>query len=578
MKIQKYILILLLLAVTVIPRLPGLNSFVAVDEPAWLTRGGNFYYALGQREFQNTIYEYHPSVITMWYVASAVFVYFPEYRGLGQGYFNVDKETFDPFLLKYGKLPITLLYISRLFQVIVISLFVLLVFYFLSRLIGEKKAFLVTALMSSAPFFLGHSRLLSHEAMVAIFVLASIFGMMTYLEYEKRWYYLFISAASAALAQLTKSSAMAMFPVIALMLAVSVFERMKGRGFKSALVDHLKIFGVWFALLVLVYFIIWPGMWVAPGKMLYEVYGNAFSYAFQGARLEVTHELQPSTFRLASAGGTAISYIKGVIWHATPISWAGFLAACIFFFVREEDHFFTVSKKMILYLLVTAAMFILLFSLAQGKNSTQYIMTSYVSVDAIAALGWCSLLVWLEKKLKAGSSFQTRPQLSQLVIAGVAILLISLQLASAMAFYPYYYIYYNPIWARFTGQTFASDYGEGFEKAAAYLAQKPNAESLKVLAFRGRGPFSYFFPGQTILLNPLFIEDPGMPSMFERLAKTDYLVINDTFKTRTKRTALFVQGLSSVQPDLSIYIKGVSPIRIYRVADLPPSFYELQNK
>ena len=32
-------------------------------------------------------------------------------------------------------------------------------------------------------------------------------------------------------------------------------------------------------------------MWVAPGKMLYEVYGNAFSYAFQGARLTVTEEL-----------------------------------------------------------------------------------------------------------------------------------------------------------------------------------------------------------------------------------------------------------------------------------------------
>ena len=178
-----------------------------------------------------------------------------------------------------------LLYLSRLFQVAIIVLFALIIFYLLSVLIGEEKAFLVTALISSAPFFLGHSRVLSHEAMVAFSVLASIFGMMAYLEYERKWYYLFISAASAAVAQLTKSSAMAMFPVIALMLAVSVFEKMKERGFKSALLDHLKIFGIWFALLALVYFILWPGMWVAPGKMLYEVYGNAFSYAFQGSRL-----------------------------------------------------------------------------------------------------------------------------------------------------------------------------------------------------------------------------------------------------------------------------------------------------
>ncbi|MDO9301416.1 MAG: glycosyltransferase family 39 protein, partial [Anaerolineales bacterium] len=500
MKFKKYILVLLLLAVTVIPRLLELNSFVAVDEPAWLTRGGNFYYALGQREFQNTVYEYHPSVITMWYVATAVFVYFPEYRGLGQGYFDVDKETFDPFLLAHGKMPITLLYISRLFQVMVISLFVLLIFYFLSRLIGEKKAFLVTALMSSAPFFLGHSRLLSHEAMVAIFVLTSVFGMMAYLEHEKKWYYLVISAASAALAQLTKSSAMAMFPVIALMLAISVFEKMRERGFKSALVDHLKTFVLWFAALALVYFILWPGMWVAPGKMLYEVYGNAFSYALQGSRLQVTQELQPSTFSLASAGGTIWSFAKSITWRATPLSWAGILLACIFLFVRGDDKFFTIFKKMVFYLFVTALMFILLFSFAQGRNSSHYIMTSHVSMDAIAALGWCSLLGWWGMKRETGINSKVRPELGRRVTAGVAILLISLQLASAMAFYPYYHIYYNPIWAGITGQTFASDYGEGFEQAAAYLAQKPNAESLKVLSFRGRGPFSYFFPGQTIIL------------------------------------------------------------------------------
>ncbi len=578
MKFKKYILVLLLLAVTVIPRSLELNSFVAVDEPAWLTRGGNFYYALGQREFQNTVYEYHPSVITMWYVATAVFVYFPEYRGLGQGYFDVDKETFDPFLLAHGKMPITLLYISRLFQVMVISLFVLLIFYFLSRLIGEKKAFLVTALMSSAPFFLGHSRLLSHEAMVAIFVLTSVFGMMAYLEHEKKWYYLVISAASAALAQLTKSSAMAMFPVIALMLAISVFEKMRERGFKPALVDHLKTFVLWFAALALVYFILWPGMWVAPGKMLYEVYGNAFSYALQGSRLQVTQELQPSTFSLASAGGTIWSFAKSITWRATPLSWAGILLACIFLFVRGDDKFFTVFKKMVFYLFVTALMFILLFSFAQGRNSSHYIMTSHVSMDAIAALGWCSLLGWWGMKRETGINSKVRPELGQKVTAGVAILLISLQLASALAFYPYYHIYYNPIWAGITGQTFASDYGEGFEQAAAYLAQKPNAESLKVLSFRGRGPFSYFFPVQTITLNPLFIEEPRMASMFERLAQADYLVINDAFESRTERTALFVKGLNSIPPERSIYIKGVSPIHIYRVADLPPAFYETLRK
>jgi hypothetical protein len=547
-----------------------LDSFVAIDEPAWLTRGANFSYALGQREFQNTIYEYHPAVTTMWYVAVATLLYFPEYRGLGQGYFDVDKEKFDPFLLAHGKSPIHLLYLSRLFQVAVIALFALIIFYLLSKLIGEENAFLVTTLTSSAPYFLGHSRVLNHEAMIAFFVVASIFGMMAYLECERKWYYLLISAASAALAQLTKSSAMAMFPVIALMLAVSVFENIKERGFSQALLDHLKIFAVWFIELVATYFILWPGMWVAPGKMLYNVYGNAFSYAFEGSRLEVTQQLEPSKFSLDATSGAIHGFVNNLIWRATPITWMGVIFAMLFLFANRKNTFLPVFKKLVFYLLVTAMMFILLFSIAHGRNSAHYIMTSHVSMDAIAALGWCALFGWLEIKWKTVSNSSVR--------VGAMVTLVILQLASAFTFYPYYYTYSDPIMIAITGQTPTSDYGEGFEQAAAYLAQKPNADSLTVFSFRGRGPFSYFFPGRTILINPLFIEEPGMGSMLERMAQSDYLVINDSLGPRTERTILFVEALGDTVPEQVIQIKGVVPIRIYRIADLPPSFYETISK
>jgi hypothetical protein len=199
-------------------------------------------------------------------------------------------------------------------------------------------------------------------------------------------------------------------------------------------------------------------------------------------------------------------------------------------------------------------------------------------MDAIAALGWAIWLGWLGMKFETADRPKGRPGLGRNIQMGGAVLLIVLQLASAIAFYPYYYTYYNPLFAMITGQTPASNYGEGIEQAAAYLAQKPNAESLKVFAYRGRGPFSYFFPGETIILNPLFMEDPGMPTMFERLKQADYIVITDTLGLRSARNALFVQSLNSIAPEHSIYIKGVSPIHIYRVADLPTSFYELQNK
>ena len=566
MKLRKHILILLLLGVVLAPRLPKLDSFVTIDEPFWLSVGANYYYALGQRELENTVYEYHPAVTTMSVVTAAFLAYFPEYRGFGQGYFDVDKNNFDPFLLEHGISPMHLLYLGRLFQIAVISLMALVIFHLLTCLIGEDKAFLITALTASAPYFLGHSRVLSHEAMVAFFVLASVLGLMAYLESERKWYYLLISAASAALAQLTKSSAMAMFPVIGLMLAVSFVGNAKQHGFRHALPDHLKILGLWCFELAAVYFVLWPGMWAAPGKMLYEVYGNAFSYAFQGARLQVTEELEPSRFSLAAAGGTIISFASSLIWRATPVAWAGFILAVAFFFTGGKDSFLPAFHKLVLYLFVTAAMFILLFSLAQGRNSAHYIMASHVSMDAVAALGWCALLGWLELKFEAANGSMIR--------AGSVAALVFLQFGSALSYYPYYYTYSNPIMLKATGQIPQSDYGEGFEQAATYLAEKPNSESLKVFAFRARGPFSYFFPGETIILNPLFMEEPGMASVLSRMPQTDYLVINDALGPRTERSAQFVQALKKIDPERSILIKGVSTIRIYRIADLPPDFYE----
>lgn len=564
---QKIVLGLLLLVILFLSRLPGLKSFVAVDEPAWLTRGANFYYALAHGEFENTIYEYHPSVTTMWFVAAATFLDFPEYRGLGQGYFDVDKEKFDPFLLEHDRDPLQLLYLGRLFQVIVIVLALLFIYYFLSLLFGDWNAFLAVGLAASAPYFLGHSRALSHEGMVAAFVLASITGLMAYLEVERKWIYLFVSAAFAALAQLTKSSAIAMMPLVGLMLLISMFFMYKQVGLKKSFLNHCKIFGLWMLQLGIVYFLVWPGMWVAPGKMLYEVYGNAFGYAFQGARLDVIQELEPSQFHLDAMGGMVLQFFENLIWRSTPLMWLGMVVSLIFVFTRNNIQIDGHLKRFFLYLFLLSLTFIFLFSSVQGRNSAHYIMTSHVSMDLIASFGWCILFAWLGSRWKLFD--QTRVKII------CAALLLSVQLLSAMPFYPYYYNYINPVMVKLTGQTPLSDYGEGFEKAALYLSQKPNASTLKVLSFRGRGPFSYFFPGQTILLNPLFVEEPGMSSLQERLAGADYLVINAAFGPRTARTQVFVDALNTATPEYEIKVHGVYTIYIYKVSDLPDSFYDV---
>src|SRR5690242_15963021 len=57
------VIVLLLLAIAV-PRLAGLDRFVAADETLWLDRAGKLYYALNHHDL--TVAVGHPGVTIMW--------------------------------------------------------------------------------------------------------------------------------------------------------------------------------------------------------------------------------------------------------------------------------------------------------------------------------------------------------------------------------------------------------------------------------------------------------------------------------------------------------------------------------
>src|SRR6185295_16365428 len=103
---------------------------------------------------------------------------------------------------------------------------------------------------------------------------------------------------------------------------------------------------------------------------------------------------------------TAVEFIRFIVLKATPITWMGIPLTAIFLFFKKENQDTKVFRYLILYLFITAIMFILLFSIAQGRNSPHYVMSSYISLDAIAALGWCMSIEWLGNKWKATGNVQ----------------------------------------------------------------------------------------------------------------------------------------------------------------------------
>ncbi len=554
---NKWLLALLMLALVIPMRVVGTDKFVTYDEPWWVISGANYYYALAHREPANITYEYHPAITTLWMVTGGMLTYFPEYRGQGQGYFDGRKSNFENYVREQGHETLPIMRNARLFQSAFLVLLALAAFLLIQSLFDEKFAFLSIVTAMCAPFYLGNSRLLNHEAMLSMLGLITFLGMQNYLNKERKLIYLLVSGVAFGLAQLTKSPSIVLIPLMGLMLVVELFKQ-RNATWGSRIWDAVKIFAIWFAAAFFIYVLLWPAMWVAPGKVLYDVYGNAFSYAFQGGRLEVTQELQPSKFNLANGFTGVLKYLQTWATSSTPLSWLGLIFAAFIFFVKDKTA--NLIRSTFVYLLILASLFILLFGLVQGRNSPHYIMSSFVTLDVIASIGWVSALLWAQKRWD---------MLNRAYVLPLAfIVLVAFQLGSSLLYYPYYYTYKNPL----TSAGGIHGYGEGLDQAAEYLAQKPHAKDMRVIAYAARGSFSYYFPGQSDLLKFGFSEN-NQPYI-EQIQNADYLVLYPIRQTKPDEMRL-LNFLAKVTPERVIYVDGFEYIRIYKISELPKDIYKI---
>ncbi len=554
----------ILLIAFLAPRLTQLNSFATLDEPYWLSMGANFYYALGQRELQHTVYEYQPAVTTMWIVTAAMIAYFPEYRGLGQGYLEFEKGALDPFLLAQGRDPLVLLEYARFIQVVLISILFLLLYHLLGRIFSKPIAFFVTLFASLDPYLLGQSRLLNHEGMVSLFVVLSVVAFYIFMTQDRRMPYLVLSGVLCGLAQLTKSSAMAILLPIGLLLLWQVYQE-KRNDWGRAILEQAKYFGIWLGVVLITYVVFWPGMWVAPLEMLRVVYGNAFSYAFQGARLSaITEEVQAAPFSITGVFVGMWELIKVIIWRTTPFTWLGGIFAVSSYFVSNSSLAGT-ARKFLNLMFLTAAAFVLLFGVAQGRNSPHYLLTTYLSLNIISALGWCFLILWLGQRIGEPRRLQIQYLLG--------LLLCGFQMWSALSFYPYYFTYRNPIlYSMGAYREFPQKpYGEGLEQAAAYLAGLPGAKDSVALTYYARGCFSFFYPGETTRFKPYYVDDGYEGEFSQALQSADYLVVYYAAQIQSDRYDSFFEALSEVTPLHEVWLNDYKYVIVYDLHALPQS-------
>lgn len=575
------ILILLLISLAIwLPRASGLDSFVYIDETTWLQRSANFYYALGQGEFDRTLQNFSPGVVTMWVETAAFFTEFRGYRVLADGYYGYqpspeDKmqvyyqnkyDHLEEFLISQNIDPHDILVTSRAYMVILISLVLSAAFYLAYRLFGAIPAIVAFLLISFDPFYLANTRFAHLDGPMSAFILLSLLAFISYLYRQRSVVYLLISAIAAALALLSKLPGLIILPTIGILVFMDIYENSQLSGLRQRLTDiseykkYIKPLAIWGAVFVLTIFVVWPAMWVS----FIELFYNLFLYPIKFTLAPESGIIRNS--EVESAQQTArdwLRYPNSFLWLTTPVILIGLIAAGWAYIKRIAFFADQKVRKSIFALALFALLFTLLISVPL-KSSARYLIPVHATLDLIAGLGWVAIAAWIAERI----SFTSR---RMLVSSTVLVAVIIYQVTVSLQLYPYYLPYNNPLMG---GNEAANEsryisFGEGLDQAAQYLNTKPDARNLKVISWYAFGPFSMYFEGHTFDVQLL-------ESRPEALFAMDYLISYRNAWYR-EELSLYNAALDKIEPEKVIWLHGIEYVRIYNVSTLPTDIFEFEQ-
>lgn len=546
--LEGIILVGLFLAI-ILPRSFNLTTFTTIDEGLWLYRSANFYYALGQREFEYTHQSEHPGVTTMWAGAFGFLVEYPEYRGLGQEYYMNNGIEFHKFLQKTEKTEIDLIASGRRFMVLETTALLLLSFWMVRRIIGNFPAILGFFLLALTPFHIGLTKILHLDGLLTGFMFLSSISLTLYLWIEHKPIYLIISAAAGACSILTKIPGIFMIPFAGLLLFIKYLEE-KPYCLKNLLTQIVFPLILWILVAILVFFLLWPAMWVNPINTLQDIYTRSTGH-IEGEIVYLHNEEDQSLTPLDISW-----YPLTLLWRNTPVVFIGFFLAIIAFVLELGIFRQNTFKRFLTNYLLFILFFIITMGLGSQKSG-RYLLPVYPPIILIATLGWLAILeifrLWLQKRFSL--------TLTNIIQAVILICLVGLQLVETIRFHPYYHTYYNPIMGnpQQASKVLRFGWGEGLDQVATYLETKPNPEEISVMSVSALGPLSFFFSGTTIRM-------PKNELTAEFLNNLDYVVIYIQ-QWQLQYQSPLLTAVDNLEPEYIVTLNGLEYARVYNVID-----------
>lgn len=549
------VLAIAILALALIPRLLALDVFVGPDEFTWDRRSANFANALTSGNWAETYQDGYPGVTLMWVETMGARVRYGYHRLIGD---PVDWASLigpeDSMANLSGKRQIL-----AGFNALLLALGVGLVY----RLFGSGAAWLAGFLLAFDPFLLTESRALRSEAIMTGFCMLALMALLLYLR-EQKLGYSALAGALTALAVLSKISAVALLPVVGLMMSGVTLLDLRQPLTKRLRVTviALLVFG---GVLLLTAFVIWPALWVSPIEVLQKM------FAYVSVRVEEGNEGGKNFFwgqELADEQVGPLFFPVVLLYRTSPILWLGLILlfmAAIWQFKGWRSHRAKASIEKQLEKLIPGSsvllgviLLFLLVYLASITRSTlkydRFIIPMLPPLNLLGALGMVAAWRWLTARDSQQSKIANPKSKIQNMAWLPALLILGLQMAVALPHHPYYYTYWNPLLGGLQQAVhiLPVGVGEGLDQAAAYLNDQPEAQNIK-LALANSTKIDPIFSGQTI---PLDNQDG-------RWVQSDYTLIYISQLQRGKHDPNILNYLDRRPPVFTVTLHGLEYAWLY---------------
>jgi 4-amino-4-deoxy-L-arabinose transferase-like glycosyltransferase len=427
--------------VALLPRVLNLRGFATVDEVNfWVPRSERFLHLLQTADFGAMVVSDHPGVTTVW---------------LGTVGLGLHRALLNWSVVESARLA-TKLAVLRLPVVLVNSAGNVLGYWMLRRLLPAPTAALAALLWAADPFILGYSGLLHVDALAMTFIALSLLAVCCYRRDPAKRMSLVLSGVFAGLAILSKSPSLLLGPVAALVI-VSTDHSTSGRdsSHRSWLPSSQALWPlvIWGMVCAATVFTCWPALWVDPLI--------AYRQIRRGVVTEGALPHGGGNFFLGHSEPAPglLFYPVALALRLTP--WA-MLGLFLLPLAWRRVKALAPARRDLAVLAAFVVLFVVVMSVFP-KKFNRYLLLAFPEVDILAAAG----LVWISPTFGAWKRRFAAGATGAIALAA---------LLNAIAFYPYYIVYFNQALGgpKAGADALMIGWGEGMDQVAMWLNAQPD--------------------------------------------------------------------------------------------------------